>query len=56
MIAALIIIVSMLASCATPTPEVIIQTVEVTKEVEVTREVIKEVTVEVEVEVPMAPS
>ncbi len=55
-IAVLIIIASMLASCATPTPEVIIQTVEVTKEVEVTREVIKEVQVTVEVEVPMDPS
>jgi multiple sugar transport system substrate-binding protein len=50
----------LLASCATPTPETIVETVEVEKEVVVTQqvevEVVKTEVVEVEVEVPAEPT
>lgn len=64
LVSLMVVLSVLLAACATPTPQVIVQTVEVTKEVpvevvkevkvEVTREVVKEV--EVTVEVPMDPS
>ena len=60
LIVALLLLVMALGACAAPTPEVIVETVEVEKEVtvvetvEVEKEVIKEVEVEVPAELPSA--
>ncbi len=53
MLGALVVLSLVLSACATPTPETIIQTVEVVNEVEVPVEVEKEVEVIREVEVPV---